>query len=84
MLLNELLANDEKKENTAARPGLSPHLVAEIYAALKWKDEAFAWLNKAYDEHDPQIVSLKVNPTLDPLRSDPRFIELVRRVGLPN
>jgi hypothetical protein len=84
MLLNELLANDEDKENTAARPGLSPHLVAEIYGALKWKDEAFAWLNKAYNEHDPQIVSLKVNPTLDPLRSDQRFFELVRRVGLPN
>ena len=84
MLLYELLATDENKEKTAARPGLSPHLVAEIYSALRWKDEAFAWLNKAYDDRDPQIVSLKVNPTLDPLRSDQRFIELVRRVGLPN
>ena len=79
-----MYATDEKKEKTASRPVLSPHLVAEIYGALGWKDEAFTWLNKAYDEHDPQIVSLKVTPTLDPLRSDPRFIELVRRVGLPN
>jgi hypothetical protein len=46
-------------------------------------DEAFEWLNQAYDAHDMQMVSLKVNPTLDGLRGDARFADLVRRVGLP-
>ena len=55
----------------------------EIYAALGQRDQAFEWLNKAYDQHDLQLVSLKVDPTLDGLRSDPRFADLVRRVGLP-
>ncbi len=82
-LLNELLASSENSEQTTPPVGLSPHSVAEIYGALGRKDEAFAWLDKAYDQHDMQMVSLKVNPTLDPLRSDQRFVELVRRVELP-
>ncbi|HXM95409.1 MAG TPA: hypothetical protein VOA64_14340 [Candidatus Dormibacteraeota bacterium] len=46
------------------------------------KDDAFAWLQKAYSEHSNALTTLKVDPTFDPLRSDPRFQELVRRVGL--
>ena len=83
-LLNELLATTGKDEQTTPAVGLIQHSVAEIYGALGQKDEAFAWLNKAYEQHDMQMVSLKVNPTVDPLRSDPRFVELVRRVGLQN
>ncbi|MFL6276418.1 MAG: protein kinase domain-containing protein [Blastocatellia bacterium] len=47
------------------------------------KDEAFAQLHKAYEDHEWQIVVLKVDPRLDPLRADPRFNELLRRVGFP-
>jgi adenylate cyclase len=61
----------------------SPHSIAEVHAALGQTDQAFEWLNKAFDQHDMQMVSMKTNPTLDGLRSDPRFAELVRRVGLP-
>jgi TolB-like protein/Tfp pilus assembly protein PilF len=57
-------------------------LIAELYAGLGESDQAFAWLNKACDEHNLQIVSLKVLPTLDSLRRDPRFADLLRRVGL--
>jgi serine/threonine protein kinase/TolB-like protein len=47
------------------------------------KDEAFAQQYKAYENHEFQIVLLKVDPRLDPLRDDPRFAELLRRVGFP-
>lgn len=46
------------------------------------KDEAFARLQKAYEQHSSALTSLKVDPVYDPLRSDPRFQELLRRVGL--
>ncbi len=57
--------------------------VAIVYADLGDHDQAFAWLEKAYDERERAMLSLKVNPRLDPLRSDPRFEGLLRRVGLP-
>jgi serine/threonine protein kinase/Flp pilus assembly protein TadD len=57
--------------------------VAMLYAALGQKNEAFAWLSTAYDEHDRYLASLKVDESYDPLRSDPRFAALLRRVGLP-
>src|ERR1041384_8368901 len=48
------------------------------------KEQAIAWLERAYADHSNDIVSLKVNPALDPLRSDPRFQRLMSRVGLSN
>ncbi len=66
------------------RPDLSPYLRAHFYAALGEKDKAFAELNKAYENRDGFVVMyLKVDPRLDPLRSDPRFQDLLRRVGFP-
>jgi len=62
---------------------VSPDLFALIYAALGDKNQAFAWLNKSMDEHDLITARLKVDQRFDPLRSDPRFADLVRRVGLP-
>ena len=61
----------------------SAYSVAGVYGALGDRDKAFQLLNKAYDEHDIQLVSLRVDPTLDDLRSDGRYAELVLRVGLP-
>ncbi|MFQ5817651.1 MAG: winged helix-turn-helix domain-containing protein [Terriglobia bacterium] len=55
--------------------------IARIHAILGEKDEAFAWLEKAYEEHE--FVSLKVHPGYDPLRSDPRFQDLLRRMNFP-
>jgi tetratricopeptide (TPR) repeat protein len=57
--------------------------LAIVYAGLGDKDQAFAWLDRAFDERSPYLLHLKVDPILDLLRSDPRFAELVRRVGVP-
>jgi tetratricopeptide (TPR) repeat protein len=61
----------------------SPYLIARLYADLGDKGQAFRWLNTAYQERDLGLLSLKTDFSLDPLRSDPRFAELVRKVGLP-
>jgi len=56
--------------------------VALIYTGLGEKDQALTWLEKAYDEHfNPSIL---VRPAFDPLRSDKRFQDLLRRIGLPS
>jgi TolB-like protein/Tfp pilus assembly protein PilF len=57
--------------------------IALVYAGLGEKNEAFAWLEEAYKTHSEGLTNLKIDPCLDPLRSDTRFNELVRRVGLP-
>ncbi len=62
---------------------VSPYHIAVIYAGLGQKDQALAWLEKAYAERDGSLVLLRVDPGLDSLRSDPRYADLVRRVGLP-
>ncbi len=61
----------------------SPFIIATFYADLGDKEQAFHWLDIAYQEHDWLLITLKTNFALDPLRSDPRFAELVRKVGLP-
>jgi TolB-like protein len=61
----------------------SSYNIAALYAALGNKDEAFKWLNTAYQERDWQMEALKTDFLLDALHSDPRFPELVRKVGLP-
>jgi TolB-like protein/Tfp pilus assembly protein PilF len=53
------------------------------YAGLGDNEQAFAWLERAYQERRERLVWLNVDPLLEPLRSDPRFHDLVRRVGLP-
>ncbi|HAF22107.1 MAG TPA: hypothetical protein DCK93_04205 [Blastocatellia bacterium] len=70
-------------DEVSKEANVSPHSIAEIHAALGKRDSAFEWLKKALEQRDMQMVSLKVNPTLDGLREDPRFADLVRRVGLP-
>jgi TolB-like protein/DNA-binding winged helix-turn-helix (wHTH) protein/tetratricopeptide (TPR) repeat protein len=57
--------------------------IARIYARLGLKDQAFEWLEKAFQKRSPYLVTLKGDPMLAGLHSDPRFAELLRRVGLP-
>ncbi|HEX6125550.1 MAG TPA: protein kinase [Pyrinomonadaceae bacterium] len=57
--------------------------IALIYVGLGDKDEALAWLEKGYEERAFQMQFLKVEPSWDPLRNDPRFIHLLRRIGDP-
>ena len=54
-----------------------------MYAELGEKDQAFRWFDTTYQERDLSLLSLRTDFSLDPIRSDPRFAELVRRVGLP-
>jgi TolB-like protein/Tfp pilus assembly protein PilF len=63
--------------------GVGRYEIALVYAGLGEKDEAFAWLEKAVAARDKGLTYLKIDPCLDPLRSDSRFQDLVRRVGLP-
>jgi hypothetical protein len=62
----------------------SPWLVAIIYAQLDDKDEAFTWLEKAYQGREHDLVFVNVCPIFDNLRADRRYDELVRRIGLPH
>ena len=64
------------------KDGVGRYEIALIYAGLGEKTEAFKWLEEAYRNHDVGLVYLKVDPCLDPLRSDPRFDDLLHRVGL--
>jgi serine/threonine-protein kinase len=60
---------------------VAPYLLASIYASLNQPSRAFASLENAYTEHDPYLAWLMVDPALDPLRSDPRFQDFLRRIG---
>jgi serine/threonine protein kinase len=62
---------------------VSPLDIASIYSLLNQKDEAFQWLEKAYNERSSRLVFLNVHRDWDNLRSDPRFAKLVKRIGLP-
>jgi TolB-like protein/Tfp pilus assembly protein PilF/predicted Ser/Thr protein kinase len=53
------------------------------WAAVGQREKALQWLRRAYEEHSPSMPMLQMDPSFDTLRSDPRFQELVRRVGLP-
>jgi TolB-like protein/DNA-binding winged helix-turn-helix (wHTH) protein/Tfp pilus assembly protein PilF len=63
---------------------VDPYAVAVAYVGLGEKEKAFKWLEAAYEERDSWLIFLGVDPRLDRLRSDPRFAELVRRLGLPS
>jgi len=60
----------------------SAYNAATFYVALGEKDKAFAELNKSYENREPSMRSLKVDPLLDALRDDSRFADLMRRMGL--
>jgi eukaryotic-like serine/threonine-protein kinase len=55
---------------------------AKVYAGLGQRDEAFAWLEKAYRDHDAWLAALKLEPGFDAVRDDPRFGALLRRIGV--
>jgi TolB-like protein/Tfp pilus assembly protein PilF len=68
-------------KNRSLRKYVSPYKMAIIYAGLGEIEDAFKWLDKLFDDHSEWLVMLKVVPELDSLRSTPRFIKLLKRVG---
>jgi hypothetical protein len=62
---------------------LSSYLISRLYADLGDKDHAFDCLNTAYQEHDALLEGIRTDFTMDSLRSDPRYAELVRKIGFP-
>ena len=58
--------------------------IAWVYVGLGNKDRTFEWLEKAYEERASRLVYLKAEPAFDPLRSDPRFVDLLRRMKFPS
>ncbi|MGH9448509.1 MAG: hypothetical protein ACRD3O_22735 [Terriglobia bacterium] len=68
----------------AQRRYVPPLANAFVFLGLGQRDEVFKWLDRAYEErHCRRLPFLNVDSIFDPLRSDPRFEELLRRVGLP-
>ena len=57
--------------------------IGELYARLGEKDQAFEWLEKAYAERSDGLLRLKEDLGFDNIRSDPRYADLLRRIGLP-
>jgi len=79
----EALAVIHELESLSEREYVPADRIALIYAALGENDEAFKWLERAFQEHAFNVAWLKVEPRWDTLRSDQRFIDLMRKVGLP-
>jgi len=67
----------------SSRQYVSPYSIALVYVGLDQKDEAFRWLDKAYDERSVRLINIAVHPRFASLHSDPRFATLVQRIGLP-
>lgn len=72
----------EKLEKVSRHESQSPAVMLWAHLGMGNKEEALADLEKAYSEHLGILATLKVEPAFDPLRSDPRFQDLLRRVGL--
>jgi serine/threonine protein kinase/TolB-like protein/lipopolysaccharide biosynthesis regulator YciM len=73
----EFLKEDEQRRT------ISPYAIASVYARLGAKEETLRWLEQALRDRDPYLVYLKIEPQFDSLRSDPRVIDLLGRIGIP-
>ena len=78
--LSHTIAVFESRRKNGYAP---PFIIARLYADLGDKDRAFEWLETAYREHDCLLIALNTWPQFNPLHSDPRFVDLAARIGLP-
>ena len=69
-------------EKASKRSYVSPDHIAAIYANLNERDKAFEWLEKAYEARSSSMAGFQLFPEYDPIRSDPRFIALLKKVGV--
>ena len=80
---SEALQIAHELQATSSKRYVSPYGLAQIHAALGSKDDAFRWLQAAYEGHAVWTEYLAVDPVFDRYRSDPRFQDLLSRIGLP-
>jgi tetratricopeptide (TPR) repeat protein len=79
---SEALRITNEMQMTSGKRYVSPYGLAQIYASLGRKDDVFKCLQAAYDDHAVWMGYLAVDPAFDRYRSDQRFQELLRRIGL--
>ena len=80
---DEILKLVGRVRELGKRGEMTPFAMVQFYVALGDNQTALDWLEKGYDEHDPYLSGLKTNAYLDPLRSEPRFQALLRRMNFP-
>ena len=74
----------DRLDELAGSQPVSAYRKATICAALGEQERAFALLEEAFIARDLHLTGLRVDPLMDPLRGDPRFDDLLRRIGLDN
>ncbi len=79
---NEALKIIKQLKDQSKHKYISPFHVGAIYNGLGDRDQAFEWFEKAYQDHSGLLVYLKIEREFDVLRSDPRYLDLMRRIGL--
>jgi len=79
---NDIL-EELKQMSQESSVGSPAFYIAMIYAQMREIDTAFKWVDKAYQEHEVEMYWLKVEPPFEPLRSDPRWQEMLDKVGFP-
>src|ERR1700730_2316863 len=72
----------DKVREIANRTYIKPSSMAQLYVGLGDFDDAFRWLYRAFDEHDPTLSNLKLEICWDPIRNDQRFKSLLKKVHL--
>jgi len=73
----------EELQQQAQERYVAPYWIAMIYVGLDENDNAFKWFEKAYEERSWFLIFIKMDPWMDSVRSDPRYISLIRRIGFP-
>jgi len=79
---NEAKRIIEELKEISNKQYISPIWIANVYASLGENDKAFERLEKAYEERNEGLVYMKINPSFNPIRTDPRFSELLKKIGL--
>jgi tetratricopeptide (TPR) repeat protein len=77
-------AETEFKKAVELNPNVAwkPFQFANLYVRLGQKDETFAWFEKTFEARDPSTLQFKIEPVYDSLQNDPRYVQLIRKIGL--
>ena len=77
------IAMIEVLKNESQREYVSPNEMARYYGLMGDRDHAFEWLERGYAERSSRMEYIKTEEYLEPFHSDPRYVDLVKRMGLP-